>query len=1054
MKKNTLFFLPMFFLILSSCNGGGNSGPARQPLSKPVITVNAQKNGLTWEAVEGAVSYNVTVNSGEAQSVTTPGYSFSSEEGSYTVSVVAVADDVKYNSEAASYAYSTSETQVGELSAEGAVITIASMMGLGLEVKLNEGAYTDVQGLTYTAKESGTYTFHAKAGYLEETKVFYVEGSKSARQIEIDLRAPLAAPELVVNSDLDGLVWDGVEGAVSYEIVVNDGDPVLVTEPGYKFNGEEGKYTVSIKAKADFAKYDSEPAVFEYETKKTSLAELSVKDGVISWDGSLAHHIEYSYNGGEYVAIASSEESLAVTNNGLYTLKAVDGYDSDDGIYYAEGTGTIQRTVLVSKTPENALVLENGSEESSLDFPDKYFVTMFDGGWKESKNAYIRLSSLNKGYTEGNSAIVKFFKNGSAFRYNQNITAPGAFDTLQFTVKGDGGNANAALSVGFQVSKDVEIQGIKLNGVFMYYKISELPQNWTSYSINLADAGWKINYANADRTFAEVQGVLKQAGVVVNTLGDLLPYFDVAYVQFKCSADANYSGTYAYFDDYQLVNTGNQSKSEELPLLLEDHYAIATDALEGRLDKGSDGWMLSLTTGAKLPVTVEEGANEVTITSTATGMDFVAKMNITSAGQKLELASVTGTVAAMFANAKAEAYYVVEDFESYESTTQLREAYYTDFYSGGSGSVIGGDGWSLPTSTDYLDVAKQAENIHGGAQGGRFKYNSSNQMRFTSVGLSDNTALPLPLGGTFSFWTKGVETRANVLKIRVFYSTVVTPATQSSNCVEYSATIPQGSDWHEVRIELRPAVHYYGFTILPIKGNGSGQYFFIDDICMYNGISPWGKPAEPEPEPEKVMVNDFQSYSETGVGIDTKNADPTKITGLRADFYCDYYNPYSSSGTSPVGGNNWFLMGSTDYLNLGNNQTTGNKSAQVKSINGDRNMRYISMGIAAKGLGYAASTPAIGTNLTKMSFSIKGGSVRDNKVKLFAYYQDSITSTTQGSNRSGGTLLTIPMNSAFTEYTIDLDPTKTYYGYAIIVNGVSGDSAKADYLYVDNICVW
>ena len=47
MKKNTLFFLPVFFLLLASCNAGNNSGgEERQPLGKPVISVNANKDGL------------------------------------------------------------------------------------------------------------------------------------------------------------------------------------------------------------------------------------------------------------------------------------------------------------------------------------------------------------------------------------------------------------------------------------------------------------------------------------------------------------------------------------------------------------------------------------------------------------------------------------------------------------------------------------------------------------------------------------------------------------------------------------------------------------------------------------------------------------------------------------------------------------------------------------------------------------------------------------------------------------------------------------------------
>ena len=129
MKTQKLFLVPLCFLLLSACgpksadtspsSGGGDTSdtsPSSQDpekLNAPALSLNTDKNGLTWAAVEGAVSYSISVNEGEATSVTTPGYAFEEVAGLYAVSVVAVASDTSLNSDPAQYSYTTAYTALG-----------------------------------------------------------------------------------------------------------------------------------------------------------------------------------------------------------------------------------------------------------------------------------------------------------------------------------------------------------------------------------------------------------------------------------------------------------------------------------------------------------------------------------------------------------------------------------------------------------------------------------------------------------------------------------------------------------------------------------------------------------------------------------------------------------------------------------------------------------------------------------------------------------------------------------------------------------------------------
>ena len=98
MKTRKLVFLPVCLLALTGCPSNN-----AKKLSTPELSVNSERNGLTWAAVDGAASYSISVNDEAAVSVEEPGYSFAETAGQYAVKVTAMSGDKKTKSDAAGH---------------------------------------------------------------------------------------------------------------------------------------------------------------------------------------------------------------------------------------------------------------------------------------------------------------------------------------------------------------------------------------------------------------------------------------------------------------------------------------------------------------------------------------------------------------------------------------------------------------------------------------------------------------------------------------------------------------------------------------------------------------------------------------------------------------------------------------------------------------------------------------------------------------------------------------------------------------------------------------
>ena len=402
----------------------------------------------------------------------------------------------------------------------------------------------------------------------------------------------------------------------------------------------------------------------------------------------------------------------------------------------------------------------------------------------------------------------------------------------------------------FAINNDVTLAGLNLKGVYMTYSITNPSTNWTKYNISMDDNGWSIVLGSYTLKPSEAVAYLKGQGLTVSSFGEILSYFDTFSILTYCDHDENWSRSYFWFDDLMLLNAEEPTTNSsviEAAVRLKDNYAFASDSLGGKLINDNGSWNLTFKQNGNpvsLPITASVENNKFHAVCTENGYDFDLYLASVDGGRTFTLDSVTGSAAPLLSNLRVEEFIVVDDF-SYANVAALKAAYYADFYNGGGNSTIGGNGWDVMTSTDNLQLLAQG---HDG-QGALIKYNKDNSMRYTTMGLVDGTAVSLGKANKLSFWTKGLESRDNVIRVRVFAINQVTPSTQqdTSKLVEDVFTIEAGAGWTECVVDLSKSSHaaFYGVSIFPVKNNGDGstsgnKYVPFDDITMYNDISPWG----------------------------------------------------------------------------------------------------------------------------------------------------------------------------------------------------------------------
>ncbi|MFA6781339.1 MAG: hypothetical protein WCR77_04030, partial [Bacilli bacterium] len=186
----------------------------------------------------------------------------------------------------------------------------------------------------------------------------------------------LIAPVLTLNEDNDGLIWNNVENAVSYQLKVNDGEYVGATD--YAFVDDIGSYSIVVKAIGDGTNYsDSEPSLpYAYSTSAISLSNLSRDGMLVSWT-AVAYQTEISFGGGEYVII--EETSYTATESGIVSIRASAGFDAENKINYV-GESIVKSCPVVSAAP-SSITLEDVEDKTNTDLQELWIASKYDNGW-------------------------------------------------------------------------------------------------------------------------------------------------------------------------------------------------------------------------------------------------------------------------------------------------------------------------------------------------------------------------------------------------------------------------------------------------------------------------------------------------------------------------------------------------------------------------------------------------------------------------------------------------------------------------------------------------
>ena len=170
-----------------------------------------------------------------------------------------------------------------------------------------------------------------------------------------------------------------------------------------------------------------------------------------------------------------------------------------------------------------------------------------------------------------------------------------------------------------------------------------------------------------------------------------------------------------------------------------------------------------------------------------------------------------------------------------------------------------------------------------------------------------------------------------------------------------------------------------------------------------------------------------ESYASAGTMYYQGNTDEKVASGARGAYYCDYY---TGSGSSPLGGSGWNLMGgSGDQLTLDtDNYYEGKQSLKMKKSTAGA-MRYIQWDLF-KG----TARPITGAN--KFVVYLKNQATTDTVMKVYVYTAQQINANNQTTARIAEDI-TLTANQDWTKYEIALDPTQTYYGYGVYLAGAS-----------------
>lgn len=162
MKSKFFWLSATFVLTLAGCGGDTPAGIQ--------LKFSDDRTALVWDAVEGAVNYEIDVD-GTKDLKVSPRYGFSTVVGKHKVTITAM-DANGAPGLSGSFDFETKESALGDLALADKKITWSSALTCGLEYKVDDGEFKPVTGTYIDASEDGLYTVQAPKR-IGDDHVFY-----------------------------------------------------------------------------------------------------------------------------------------------------------------------------------------------------------------------------------------------------------------------------------------------------------------------------------------------------------------------------------------------------------------------------------------------------------------------------------------------------------------------------------------------------------------------------------------------------------------------------------------------------------------------------------------------------------------------------------------------------------------------------------------------------------------------------------------------------------------------------------------------------------------
>ena len=538
MKKrliSILFTILCIVLAFSIVSCGGKTPEDTNADIKPMTSVSGIKfdndtHQITWNPVEGAIGYKISINGREAKDVNAPPFTYDPGNDNFNVSIIALpSDTATQTSSNPTIKEFSFLSQVHNIKMRNGQIEWDPIDGVdAYEVYLNENLVDTVKGTIYSnIAPNTTYMIRIRPVKSGNDSRDYI-GVKSNEFTG----AVAAAPTLRFENARTLVYWNAVDGAQGYSIqlllngTVIDAQTLGSSTTSYLHTFEQaGTYTVKIQTVSDKARTDFYDSVFTsleivrlpvVENITLSYPRTEANNTVcVSYD-DIALATRFEIKDGDKTVAETTRTSFEYTFNRSTNevMKSFVIYSKGDGDRILDSfTG---KTVTLTKlaTPTNIRVSDN--------------LIVWDAVNKH--NGYRVLIDGQEFFADVNQMEIAALSAGT--------------HTVKIAARGNESNiVHSDFSNEFQITKLYQPQNLRIeNNVLLW----ETVQNCESYMVVIDDLVQKVmtnsfvidNSYIGENTTIKVCAIGNGESVISSNYSETLPLFRLsAPIDFKTNND-------------------------------------------------------------------------------------------------------------------------------------------------------------------------------------------------------------------------------------------------------------------------------------------------------------------------------------------------------------------------------------------------------------------------------------------------------------------------------------------------------------------------------------